>query len=316
MTIDMNRRQFVAALAAMPFAARTAWAATVPVIDTHIHLFDRRRPQGVPWPREDDPVPGISALPPRYRALVEPFDVVGAIAVEASPWLEDNQWMLAQLETDPIMVGTVGFLDPGKPDFGRNLERFRKSELFLGIRRDRSDLSMADGLETADFVSDLKLLADAGLSLDSARQPPSVWLRLTDQVPSLRLIVPHLPSTPLPEGRAAVDAYLADLSELGQRPHVYMKLSAILRRINGTVSTDLDVYRDGLDRLWNIFGEDRVLFGSDWPNSLHAAPFAEVMRFSREYISSKGTVAEEKVLWRNSIAAYRWPHRDPAQPRA
>ena len=316
MTIDMNRRQFVAALAAMPFAARTAWAATVPVIDTHIHLFDRRRPQGVPWPREDDPVPGISALPPRYRTLVEPFDVVGAIAVEASPWLEDNQWMLEQLETDPLMVGTVGFLDPGKPDFGRNLERFRQSELFLGIRRDRSDLSMADGLEKAEFVSDLKLLADAGLSLDSARQPPSVWLRLTDQVPSLRLIVPHLPSTPLPEGRAAVDAYLADLSELGQRPHVYMKLSAILRRIDGTVSTDLDVYRDGLDRLWNIFGEDRVLFGSDWPNSLHAAPFAEVMRFSREYISSKGPVAEEKVLWRNSIAAYRWPHRDPAQPRA
>ena len=137
MTIDMNRRQFVAALAAMPFAAGAARAATVPVIDTHIHLFDRRRPQGVPWPREDDPVPGISALPPRYRELVKPFDVVGAIAVEASPWLEDNQWMLEQLETDPIMVGTVGFLDPGKPEFGRNLERFHRSELFLGIRRDR-----------------------------------------------------------------------------------------------------------------------------------------------------------------------------------
>ena len=315
MTIDMNRRQFVAALAAMPFAARAARAERVPVIDTHIHLFDRRRPQGVPWPREDDPVPGISALPPRYRELVKPFDVVGAIAVEASPWLEDNQWMLEQLEPDPIMVGTVGFLDPGKPEFGRNLERFHRSELFLGIRRDRSDLSMADGLEKAEFVSHLKLLADAGLSLDSARQPPSVWLRLTDQVPSLRLIVPHLPSTPLPEGRAAVDAYMADLRELGQRPHVYMKLSAVIRPINGNISTNLDVYRDGLDQLWSIFSEDRVLFGSDWPNSLHAATYGDVISLARAYVATKGPVAEEKVFWRNSIAAYRWPRRDPTQPQ-
>ena len=175
---------------------------------------------------------------------------------------------------------------------------------------------MADGLEQAQFVSDLKLLADAGLSLDSARQPPSVWLRLTDQVPSLRLIIPHLPSTRLPEGRAAVDAYLADLTELGQRPHVYMKLSAIIRPIDGNISTDLDVYREGLDQLWSIFGEDRVLFGSDWPSSLHAATYAEVMSLSRAYISSKGPAAEEKVLWRNSVAAYRWPKRDPTQPRA
>src|SRR5216684_4448018 len=126
-TAVKNRREFLAALATLPFVAKAAQAAQFPIIDTHIHLFDRRRPEGAAWPSKDDPVPGVSALPPRYRELVKPFGVVGAIVVEASPRLEDNQWVLDQATTDPIIVGTVGFLDPGEPNFRKNLERFRKS---------------------------------------------------------------------------------------------------------------------------------------------------------------------------------------------
>ena len=85
MTTEVNRREFLAVLAAAPLAAKTAEAAPIPIIDTHVHLFDRRRPQGVPWPPQNDPIPGISALPPRYRELVEPHGVVGAIVEEASP---------------------------------------------------------------------------------------------------------------------------------------------------------------------------------------------------------------------------------------
>jgi predicted TIM-barrel fold metal-dependent hydrolase len=123
----LNRREFLTALEVLPLAETAPESAPTPIIDAHIHLFDRRRPQGVAWPPKDDPAPGITALPPRYRELVKPFGVVGAIVEEASPWLEDNQWVLDQIATDSIFVGTVGFLDPGKRDFGKNLERFRKN---------------------------------------------------------------------------------------------------------------------------------------------------------------------------------------------
>ncbi|MDA1236901.1 MAG: amidohydrolase, partial [Acidobacteria bacterium] len=43
----------------------------IPIIDTHIHLFDPSRPEGVPWPPSDDPVKYKTALPPRYRELTE-----------------------------------------------------------------------------------------------------------------------------------------------------------------------------------------------------------------------------------------------------
>ena len=320
-TQTVNRREFLGILAAAPFAVRAAQAQTIPIIDTHIHLFDRTRPQGTFWPPKDDPVPGISALPARYKEVIKPFGIVGAIVVEASPWLEDNRWVLDQAAKDSIILGHVGFLYPGTPEFARNLERFHKNRLYLGIRysnrENREGFNIADAVDKPDFVADLKRLADAGLTLDLALNvDPSVLVRLTDKVPSLRVIVPHLPNARMPEERAAFDGYLARLRELGRRPLVYMKLSEVIKRVDGKVSTDLSLYRERLDMLWSIFGENRVMFGSDWPNSEHVGAISDVMAVAREYINGKGTAAAEKVFWRNSAAAYRWVKRDPSQPQA
>src|SRR5947209_20618694 len=106
----MRRRSFLAT------AAGTLLAQTpnIPIIDTHIHLFDTDRPGGVPWPPRDNPVLYHAALPPRYRKLAEPLGIRGAIEIEASPLVEDNQWVLDVARRDTMIVGTVGDLEPGK----------------------------------------------------------------------------------------------------------------------------------------------------------------------------------------------------------
>ena len=76
----------------------------------------------------------------------------------------------------------------------------------MNFRRARN---IAEGIEKPEFISDLKLLADAGLSLDLTAAP-DVMLRVTDQVPSLRLIIPHLPGQ-LPQEAAARDVYVASV---------------------------------------------------------------------------------------------------------
>src|SRR6476659_1397024 len=105
-------------------ADAAAQAAPFPIIDTHIHLFDPTRPEGVPWPEKTNAVLYKPALPERYRKIAVPLGITGAIEVECSTWLEDNQWVLNTEAKDPIMVGTIGNLEVGKPDFQKNLERF------------------------------------------------------------------------------------------------------------------------------------------------------------------------------------------------
>ena len=313
----MDRRTFLS-VAAGAGAMSVGAAASTPIIDTHIHLFDPRRAQGVPWPEKDDAVLYKPALPDRYRKIAQPLGIVGAIEVEASPWLEDNQWVLDVAAKDTIVVGTVGDLEPGKPEFRRHLERFHRNPLFLGIRYGNlwgRDLSAE--LSKPAFVSDLKALAEAGLELDTANQDAALiaaTVRVTDLVPDLRLVIDHLPQLTPPVEAGARRAYEANLRELGKRPQVYVKISEVLRRVDGRVPEDLKFYKPRLDELFGIFGEDRVIYGSDWPNSDTWGPYPLVLKIVREYFTAKGPAVAEKFFWKNSMAAYRWVKRDAGQP--
>src|SRR5579872_4213138 len=311
-TQRMDRRTF---LSVAGFGAANMSAATsIPVIDTHIHLFDPRRPQGVPWPEKNNAVLYKPALPERYRKIAEPLGIVGAIEVEASPWLEDNQWVLDVAAKDTIIVGTVGDLEPGKPEFRRQLERFHRNPLFLGIRHGNlwgRDLSAE--LSKPAFVSDLKVLAAAGLELDTANQDAALiaaTVRATDLVPDLRVVIDHLPQLTPPVEPSARRAHESNLRELGKRPQVYVKISEVLRRVDGRVPEDLKFYKPRLDELFGIFGEDRVIYGSDWPNSDTWGPYPLVLKIVREYFTAKGPAVAEKFFWKNSKAAYRWVKRD------
>lgn len=290
---------------------------SMPVIDTHIHLFDPARLQGIPWPPKDDAVLYKSALPQRYREVTHGLGIAGAIELECSPWLEDNQWVLDVAAAEPLIVGMIGDLEPGKPGFREQLDRFHRNPLFLGIRCGNlwgRDLG-ADVLRP-DFISDLRALAGTGLTLDTANPDPALLgavVRLSDQIPGLRIVIDHLP-------QLAADAWKLkivrdDLCELGQRPQVYAKISEVLRATDGAVGRDVKLYRVMLDEIWEIFGDDRLVYGSDWPNCDHISTLPEGLAVVREYVASRGAAAAEKLFWKNSLAAYRWIKRDASQPQ-
>jgi L-fuconolactonase len=310
----MTRRNLLATSAA---AAVPAWAADLPVIDTHIHLFDPRRPQGVPWPPKNAEI-YKPALPDRYRALVKPFNVRGAIMVECSPWFDDNQWVLDVIEKDKIMVGMIGDLEPDHAEFPKQLERFHRNPLFLGIRYGNLwDRNFHSAVSKPAFLAGMKLMADAGLTLDSANPDPlliSDLLSLTEKVPNLRLVVDHLPKLAIPTDATARKAYEKTLAELAKRPLSYVKISAVLREVDGKVPTDVTFYKDRLDMFFSMFGEDRVVYGSDWPNSDNTAEYPAVFKVVSDYFATKTPAQREKYFWRNSIKAYQWKKRDASQP--
>jgi predicted TIM-barrel fold metal-dependent hydrolase len=315
----MHRRAFLGGAAAVALSGSTNAAGAIPIIDTHIHLFDISRPQGVPWPSKDNAVLYHTALPARYRKLAPPLGIVGAIEVECSPWLEDNQWVLDTEAKDTIMVGTVGDLEPGKPDFRKQLDRFHRNPLFLGIRYGNLwGRNLGTELAKPEFIAGLKALADAGLELDTANpNPPLIAdiLRVTDKVPTLRIVIDHLAGMDPPPEEPARRALQADLRELAKRPRVWVKVSAVLKKVNGRLVEDPAFYRPRLDEIWETFGQDKVMYASDWPNSDQLGEYPQVFKVVHDYFMAKGTAVAEKFFWKNSIAAYRWVKREQGQPR-
>ena len=84
------------------------------IVDTHTHFYDPARPQGVPWPSPGEEHLYRTVLPRHYKALAEPEGVTATVVVEASPWVEDNQWILDLAAADPFIVGLVGHLGSRK----------------------------------------------------------------------------------------------------------------------------------------------------------------------------------------------------------
>jgi L-fuconolactonase len=326
----ISRRQFVGtaamAVAALSGGMNSALAAdppasvdSIPVIDSHIHLFDGARPLGAGYMGSAAyRAISKSSLPSMYTPLARPAGIVGAIVVESSSWIDDNLWYLEVCRADPFMVGVSGSLDPGRPDFGQYVSHFAKDPLYRAIRSSHFyDADSGKVTLKLDHVANLKLLAQADLALDTAN--PSMGLMqanvlLADAIPNLRIIMDHLPSfDPAPDAQKAYEAVVKDMAD---RPNIFAKLSEVYhpRLSDGVIVRDYEPLRARLEHLFGMFGEDRVIFGSDYPNSYGVATIPEEVGLMKRFFASKSREAAEKYFWKNSACVYKWTKRAENQP--
>lgn len=300
-----------AAPAGEPAAAR---ASGPPVIDTHTHFYDPSRPQGVPWPAKGDPVLDRTVLPDEWERLVAPHGVTGTVIVEASPWVEDNQWLLdlaARHRPAPGMLGIVGIVGQlalGDPACAGLIDRFAKHRLYRGIRV-RPD-TLADRLGDAAVLADLARLAAADLSVDLVGPTAlATAAAVVAKVPDLRIIVDHMGAARM--GRDGVERGWRDAVDAAARHEgVFLKVSALMEAAHaahdGKAPRDPAFYEPWLDAVWEAFGDGRLLYGSNWPVSDKAGTYAEVLAIVRPYVEARGPAAEREFYADAARAAYRW----------
>ena len=85
--------------------------------------------------------------------------------------------------------------------------------------------------------------------------------------------------------------------------------ASVLRRVDGRLQKDAAYYRPGLDELWDTFGADRLIYGSNWPVSDNVGPYDIVFEVVHGYFATKGMDASQKFFSKNSKIAYRWTGR-------
>ncbi|MBX3013291.1 MAG: amidohydrolase family protein [Caldilineaceae bacterium] len=277
------------------------------IIDTHTHFYDPTRPQGVPWPSADTPLLYRPVLPAHWRALAAPEGVTGTVVVEASGWLEDNQWILDLAAQDGSLVGLVGHIDPNRPEFATELNRFAANPRFRGIRCGGRYL---EDLTTGSFVEDMALLAAKNLALDVLlrKEHFAGLIALAQRLPDLRIVIDHIGHMPI-DGKAISAEWVAHYQQLAAQPNLVMKVSALMEQsISYPAPTALDFYRPTLDILWQSFGADRLIYGSNWPVSERAGDFYhQGISLVKAYFQAKGPAAYDKYFWQNAQAVYQWP---------
>ena len=308
--MTMKRRHFLqaASVAVLPSIAPAVQSSSLRVIDTHTHFYDPTRPEGVPWPGKGTKL-YRKVLPADWLTLASVHGCRETVVVEASPRVEDNQWILDLATREKSIVGFVGHLDAG-PQFEGHLRRFSKNPVFRGIRWNSGHL--VDASKSNAVKIGARLLAQLGLELDlngSCMGLPAAG-KLADEVPDLRIVINHLgapgdPQDLRPEWKPAI-------RDIARRPNVFMKVSALVEQIKcaeGQAPQDTAYYLPILDYLWQQFGPDRLIYGSNWPVSDKGASYNGVFRIVNEFFSSKGPEALQKYFLVNSQKVYQWVER-------
>lgn len=312
----MQRRQFLSRMsiaAACTLAISRELQAAPPerIVDTHTHFYDPTRPQGVPWPGKDSSL-YRPVYPTDWLEVAAPHGVRETVVVEASPWLEDNQWLLDLAKEHPCIVGIVGNLAPQEADFAKHLKRFAKDPIFRGIRVSGNVIELAGN---AAFRRGIKLLSDMDLELDvngPAKIQPAV-AELAREFPDLRIVLNHVGSAGDPEHLS--DEWRRGIAALGKCENVFCKVSALGEQTEasnkrwGDSPRDVAYYRPILDHCWNSFGPDRLIYGSNWPVCEKGGSYADQFAIVQAYFQEKGQEATEKYFWKNARRAYRWQPR-------
>jgi len=281
------------------------------IIDTHTHYWDTMR---APPPGRTMAVPfsnGKTVLPDDYKKVAAVAGISGAMLIEASGWVEDNEWALELAGKNPILVGVIGNLGEvmGTAKFQAVFDKLSADPLYRGVR-----LGAADDLAKAAWKGDLTMLADKGLAVDvNANGAAAVNAVAMNAkiIPTLKIVLDHagyMPFTvePTADWIAAMDAAAAS-------PNVFCKVSRFQEQAATKAApmapTDVEAYRKVLDLLWTKFGADRLMFGSNWPLSDSAGTVTDAVKIMKAYFDAKGADASAKFFARNSKAVYKWVER-------
>ncbi|RKU11086.1 amidohydrolase [Candidatus Poribacteria bacterium] len=281
------------------------------IIDTHTHFYDPTRSEGVPWPNPNDELLYRTVMPDDYKKLAVPEGVTGTVVVEASKWVEDNQWILDLASNEPFIVGFVGNLNPNDADFADNLNRFSANPLFRGIRLGGGHLQ---SIGDKDFMKNIEKLAEKELTLDLLINPDALR-----NVPALvehtccrqsgsakmRVVINHIAGVRV-DGNPPDAAWVSAIQEVARYPNVYCKVSGLAEHTGQTPAPeDVAYYTPTIDVLWKAFGEDRLIYGSNWPVSERFAQYKVVQKIVDDYFSPKGDEVKAKFFWQNAKAAYQ-----------
>jgi L-fuconolactonase len=298
----------------------------VTIIDTHTHFFDPTRtiPSGrdrsIPWPTPNSNL-YKTTLPSDWEKLAKPLGMNGTIVVEAGTnWLEDNDWILMLADRYRSIVGLIGNLsgtaiDKGKTvpvwdnisRFDHEVHRLASNSLFRGIRVGGNSVS---GDLKGGRYPHFEILADAGLVIDVLGVPAADVVAMARAVPSLSIVVDHMfniTGTANPSMQ-----WRSDIMSLAEVKNIVMKVSGLVEGLD-SLQTDpgvaLTKSTSAMDHVYNAFGPDRLVFGTNWPVSEPKGQMSVVTEIVRRYFEPKGKDILSKVFAGNAKKVYKYIDR-------
>jgi L-fuconolactonase len=273
------------------------------IIDSHQHFWQVGH-FDYPWMSSEVEVLYRDYLPPTLEPVLKESGVARTVLVQASNSLAETYWLLSLAERHPFIAGVVGWVDLEDPEVEQELEVLTANPKFKGVRHLVESEPADDWLEQPSVLEGLRVLEKHRVSYDllvHTRHLKHVQT-VAEACPNLRLVVDHMAKPPIASGEIA--NWASVLGEVAAYPNVSCKLSGLVTEANWTSWTTEDL-RPSVDRVLDFFGPKRMMFGSDWPVCLLAAPYAQVLESFQTLLADLAEDERKRIFGENVREFYR-----------
>jgi len=271
-------------------------------IDAHQHFWNYS-PSEHTWMTGEMAVLKQDFLPKDLRPLLDGAGFGGSIAVQARQSVEETEFLLELAEQNEFIRGVVGWVDLCSPELVTQLERFAEDKKLVGVRHVVQDEPDDGFMLRADFRRGIARLADFGLTYDVLIFPRqlSAARQLVEEFPAQPFVLDHIAKPLIEQG--ILSPWESGVRALARLPNIYCKLSGMVTEARWRQWRE-DDFRAYLDVIFNAFGPERVMIGSDWPVCTLSADYGQALGIVIDYIAQLSSEVQEGILGGNCARFY------------
>lgn len=271
-------------------------------IDAHQHFwkFDPVRDS---WITEEMDVIRRDFLPQDLMHILMHNQIQGCIAVQASQSEKENQFLLELSGMTPFIKGIVGWIDLQADDVEERLKHYGKIDKIVGFRHVLQGEPQRDLMLQPNFKRGIGLLHKYGFTYDILifADQLKYAAQLAAEFPKQRFVVDHIAKPDIKNKEVA--EWEKDIREVAKNPNVYCKVSGMVTEANWYDWEEED-FKPYMDVVFDAFGIDRLMFGSDWPVCMVAGGYNRVVKMVRHYLEPFSDDDKAKFWGGNAIKFY------------
>ena len=271
-------------------------------VDSHHHFWNLAK-FDYDWIPPGDIVLKRNYLPDDMRPLLVSNGIDRTVLVQAHESLGEANWFLDLADSNDFIAGVVVWVDLVDPDVGRVLDELMKGPKLVGVRHGVEYDADQAWLTRDTSIRGLKELAARGIRYDLLTRPDQLQYvpPIAEKIPDLKMVVDHISKPPIASGE--MEPWATDIASVAAIPGIYCKVSGMVTEADHAnwKPDDLKPY---VRHIIDIFGFDRLMFGSDWPVCLRASSYDDVVGAALEAVGEISADDRAKFMGLNAIEFY------------
>ena len=242
-------------------------------------------------------------LPDDLSPLLEQFAIDGTVAVQARQTLQDTEWLIALSDANEWIKGVVGWVDLQSPTVSAELEAYAQRDKFKGVRHIVQDEPDDQFMLRPEFLRGLGMLPEFNLTYDILVHPKQLpaAIEVVKRFPNQKFVLDHI-AKPLIKDKVLAP-WERDIRQLASFTNVSCKVSGMVTETNWEQWKPADFY-PYLDVVFDCFGADRLMFGSDWPVCTLSGTYEQVISLVQDYIQPLSPETHAKIFGENAVHFY------------